>query len=149
MSELANAMDQVRTARWEGWKRMAAKLPDHHVLSVELFRTEANETLAVFTVVKSGRPVQHILRGNAWGTKVRALVPAHHDGSPIRVGPSHHVEAMLLSTLATTEDGEAYSISLGEPPPKQPPDPGIVALGTVMLASAFDVGEQLTGGSST
>lgn len=143
MSELAKAMAQVRNARWEGWQRMAAKLPDHHILAVELFRTEQRDTLAVFTVVKSGKPVQQIVRADPRGTSPKAVIPNPRDRAPIRVGPSHHVEASLPSALDTMDDGgEAHSISLGEPPPKQPPDPGIIALGSVLLQSAFDTGEK-------
>lgn len=148
MSDLQKAVDQVRTARWQAWTRMAKKLPDHHVLSVELFRTEEDETLAVFTVVRDGKPVQEVLRANARGTKVKAVVPKHRHCEPIQVWPSYQVEAVRLEPrpLAATssEDVTADGIALGEPPPKQEPEPGIISLATVMLPSAFDVGERLT-----
>lgn len=152
MSDLQKAAEQVRNARWETWKRMAKKLRDHHVLAVEMFRTENDETLAVYTLVRNGEPVQEVLRANSRGTRVRAVVPKHHHCEPIKVWPEYHVEAVKFEATATatalsaTSFGEviADGIPLGEPPPQQDPEPGIVSLASAMMPSAFDVGERLT-----
>jgi hypothetical protein len=152
MSDLQQAVDQVRNARWEAWKRMAKKLPDRHILSVELFRTEQDETLAVFTVVRNGRPVQEVLRANSRGVGVKAVVfKDQHKCEPIQVWPMHHVEAVKFEALAAapSDDVVANGIPLGEPPPKQDPEPGVISLATVMLPSAFDVGERLTESART
>jgi len=141
MSDLTKAVDQVRAARWEAWEQMASKLRDHHILSIELLRTQQNETLAVFTVVKDGKPVQYVLRGDSSGANLRALVT--HHCPPIKVGPFHHVEALVMAALTSTSDTgvSADSIAMGEPPPKQPPPPEIVSLGSSLLPTAFNLGE--------
>ena len=159
--ELKKAEEQVRQARYESWKRMAQKLENHHILAVEMFRTEDDHTLAVFTVVRDGEPVQEILRANSRGTDVHAVVPKHEgECKPIRwwpFSPFHQVEAMSLMSLmapaaasASGGDGGASpdAIALGEPPPKQDPEPGIVATGTSILPTVFDLGERATGGGS-
>jgi hypothetical protein len=147
MSDLEQAMKQLCEARAEAWGRMARKLPDNHILAVELFRTEQNETLAVFTVVRNGRPVQQVLRADARGANVKAVTPRHRDCKPIKVWPQREIESLRMEavTLAATTTGGATAsgIALGEPPPKHDPEPGIVSLGSVMLPSAFDVGERL------
>ncbi|HEX2689058.1 MAG TPA: hypothetical protein VHN14_20690, partial [Kofleriaceae bacterium] len=74
MSDLSKVVDQVRAARRALWSQMARELPDYHILSVELLRTQGNETLAVFTVVRDRRPVQYVLQGDATGANLRALV---------------------------------------------------------------------------
>jgi len=59
-------------------------------------------------------------------------------------------QAFMAMALAPAEDpADPNIIALGEPPPKQDPPPGIIAVGGVLLASAFDVGEQVpTSGSA-
>ncbi|MBC7976965.1 MAG: hypothetical protein H7138_18470 [Myxococcales bacterium] len=160
MSVSKEQVQQVREARWEEWGRMAKQLPNQHVLSIELLRTANNETLAIFTVVKDRQPVQHVLQGDALGGSVKAFVtPRSKQVAPgcagahvtHAVAPDTHAAPMaapLAASLAaaiTESDAPASadSIALGQPPPKQPPSPGIVALGTVMLASAFNLGEQV------
>ena len=144
MSDLTKAVELVRAARWEGWKQMASKLQDHHILSIELLRTHDNQTLAVFTVVKDRKPVQYVLRGDSSGANLKALVSQHCP--PIKVGPSHHVEALMMTSPTSstgTDDGgvTADSIAMGEPPPKQTPPSAIVSLGSSLLPTAFNLGE--------
>src|SRR5215813_1188643 len=86
--ELKKAEYEVRQARYEAWKRMAKTLPNHHILAVEMFRTENDHTLAVFTLVRDGEPVQEVLRANSRGTNVHAVVPKNEDEcKPIRWWP--------------------------------------------------------------
>src|SRR5262249_35015908 len=86
--ELKKAEYEGRQARYAAWQRMAKTLPNHHILAVEMFRTENDHTLAVFTVVRDGEPVQEILRANSRGTDVHAVVPKHQDEcKPIRWWP--------------------------------------------------------------
>jgi hypothetical protein len=128
---------------------MAAQLPDHHVLAVEMFRVDRNSTVAIFTLVKNGKVVQQVLRGDGRGLNVKPVVSREEHCFPLNLGRSLHVEALLLrGALTTTADGgpEAYAVAIGEPPPKQPPDPGIVAVGGTGLQNAFDTGEIVTGG---
>jgi len=144
MSDLTKAVEQVRAARWEAWRQMASKLQDHHILSIELLRTQQHETLAVFTVVKDRKPVQYVVKGDALGANLKALVTQHCP--PIKVGPSHHVEALMMTapTSSTgTDDGgvTADSIAIGEPPPKQTPPAAILSLGSSLLPTAFNLGE--------
>jgi hypothetical protein len=62
-------------------------------------------------------------------------------------GPGTQRSALMAEAqLRPTEEAvDANAIALGEPPPKDPPPPGITSLASVLLASAFDVGEQLVG----
>ncbi len=186
--DLTKAVDLVRDARAAAWARMATKLPDHHILSVELFRTEQDETLAVFTLVRNGRPVQQILRANSRGVDVKAVIPKpgyQGECPPIEVRPKHHVETVTmdqvilqhvealrlehlrlqgeaapgLAPVAASRiappaapppppvapgDGSANAVALGEPPPKQEPEPGIISVGTAVLPLVFDVAERAT-----
>ena len=147
MSDLKMAVEQVRAARWEAWGRMASKLRDHHILSIELLRTQQNETLAVFTVVKDRKPVQYVLKGDASGANLKALVT--HHCLPSKLGPSHQVEALMMAAPASpmvTQDGDvsADSIAMGEPPPKQDPPLAIVSLGSAVMTTTFNLGEVAT-----
>ena len=141
MTDLTKVVDQVRAARWDTWCRMASKLPDHHILSIELLRTQQNETLGIFTVVQGQQPVQYVLKGDAVGGNLKALVT--HKAPPIKVGAFHQVEALVMAPLPPLADGgaSAENIALGEPPPKQPPTPGVMALGTSLLTTTFNLGE--------
>ena len=143
----------VRAAEWEGYKQLAKRLPDHHVLSVQLIRTRTNETAVVFTVVRNGEPVQSVLMGDARG---RAYPNQYQ---PPRVGddcdpknPNQpRVEALVAPvTGGGTDDGGAVSpdVALGSPPVKQPITPGLVALGTTLLSATFDLGETVESSSN-
>ncbi|HMG55297.1 MAG TPA: hypothetical protein VK601_17490 [Kofleriaceae bacterium] len=149
MSDLTKAVDLVRQARAEWWNSMAAKLPDHHVLAVEMFRVDRDQTLAVFTLVRNGKVVQEVLRGDGRGLNVQPAVQLQHEVIPLHIGRMFHVEAMLLATAAAaTGGGEPYAVAIGEPPPKQPTEPGILAVGGTGMQNVFDTGEFVTGGST-
>jgi hypothetical protein len=134
---VAKEVHDVRLARWEGFKRLAKRLPNHHILSVELVRTRQDETAAVFTVVRNLVPVQHVVMGDAYGR-----VKLAHDGSfkPTSGLASGQPEAITLTEGPTTA-ADPDVIALGQPPGKEPPPPGIVAIGASLLAAAFAVGE--------
>ena len=100
---------QVRIARWHAWDRLAAGLPDGYVLSVELLHSRADQAIAVFTVVTGHKAVQSI------------------------VGDQLQVAAAVTATDPASSD----AVAIGEPPPKQPAEPGLVAQGTSLLATAF------------
>lgn len=68
MSSVTNEqVQQVRRARWEVWRQMAKDMKNHQVLAVELLRTRNDQTVAVFTVVRNGEPVQFVVRGDSRG----------------------------------------------------------------------------------
>lgn len=127
-------VNDVRAAEWEGFQQLAKRLPDHHVLGVNLVRTRTNQTAAVFTVVRAGAPIQCVVMGDAHGK----LLP---DQSVPKLAHAPHAPHALA---AGDGDPSPDGMALGEPPVKQPVTPGLVALGGVLLASAFDVGEQIT-----
>jgi len=144
----------VRMARLADWERMAKELPGgHHILSVELLRTHRNETAIVFTVVHNGRVIQNELRGDANGLNARPIVtkPRGPKGcdDPIPGDQEPRFAAMTIAAPGAPPpppdggDGGpvADSIPLGEPPPKEEPLPGIIALGGSLLGLAFNVGE--------
>ncbi len=47
----------------------------------------------------------------------------------------------MRAAPATEDGGVAYSVAVGDPPPKIPVEPGIVAVGGVGMQSTFDAGE--------
>ncbi|HEX8106477.1 MAG TPA: hypothetical protein VF516_02065 [Kofleriaceae bacterium] len=150
MSELKKAVDLVREARWESWRRLAEKLPDHHVLAVEMYRVDRHTTVSIFTLVRHGKVVQEVLQGDGRGLNVRPVAPHADRCVPLPMGRSFQVESLMMSSpTASTGDGDpvAYSIAYGEPPPKQGTEPGIVASGGVTMANTFDTTELLVGGS--
>ena len=142
MTSVSKEVRDVKIALWEGFQRLARKLPDHHVLAVDLIRTQDDRTAALFTIVKGGVPYQTIVTGDAQGR-----VDPKNCGPRIATDPvARAAMAARLTTADSASDGvTADTIVLGEPPPKQEPaDAVVVSLATVMLASAFNVGEQLT-----
>lgn len=152
----SDPMDEVRMARWAGWRRLARKLPNH-ILSVELLRTERGETAAVFTVARDGKVTQYLVVGDDKG-RVKG---ADHKGFPNRRDEDrrrwreecggHRLALrdesgteMLAFSLVALEDGvDPNAIALGEPPPKDPPPPGVLSLGAALLTTTFDLGEQV------
>lgn len=149
MSDLSKAVDQVRQARWDSWQRMARELPDHHVLAVEMFRVDRNTTVSVFTLVRHGKVVQEVLQGDGRGLNVKPVVPRTAPCAPINLGREFHIDALMapIAPAATTDGGAtAYSIAYGDPPPKQPPEPGVIAVGGTGMQNAFDTGEIVTAG---
>ena len=171
MSKISNdELLKVRLARWEGWKQLAKQLPNHHILSVEMMRTRNDETAAVFTVVRHHQPVQFLVRADSRGrVKASQIDPGCDDQGHVHghdhghgqghshggtEGRGHAVEAVALAApapmaAAAGEDPmDPNAIPLGQPPEKEPPPPGIIALGSALLGTAFDLGEQLPGGGS-
>lgn len=139
---VAKEVHDVRLARWAGFKRLAKRLPNHQILSVELVRTRHDETAAVFTVVKDQEPVQYVVMGDANG-RVRVVEPG-------QLAPASSAGSMDAITLA---DGPVNAadpdvIALGQPPLKEPAPPSIMAVGAGLLSAAFDVGELVQGGST-
>ena len=168
----------VLVARWEGFRTLARKLPDHHVLAVELIRTLNDETVAVFTIVRDGEPVRTVVTGDSRG-RVKSVDCDHHiaqalthalawieaklhpdDGPATQPGaksaPDSGADARMairaavdsggavpLAAMAAPDSGGAdpAAVALGQPPPREPPEPGIIAVGGSLLASAFDVAE--------
>jgi hypothetical protein len=169
MSKISNdELTKVRLARLEGWKQLAKQLPNHHILSVELMRTRNDETAAVFTVVRHHQPVQFLVRADSRG-RVKASQTGlgcddhghghghghDHGGYETKSGhvQGQGVEAVALAATAApmgaAEDtSDPNAIPLGYPPEKEPPPPGILALGSALLGTSFDLGEQLPGGGS-
>jgi len=163
----------ARWAAFERMAR-ETNLPNHHILSIELLRRPHREqTLAVITAVKDRKAVQYVLVADAHGGRPRPVItvepchPPKHatypDASPIHLS-ALNTHAFTLPTpslsgsaaagapvaraamaAATLDDpADPDSIPLGVPPPKEDPPPSIVALGTVLLATTFNLGEQVT-----
>ena len=60
------------------------------------------------------------------------------------------VQAFAATALAAEDDPASPDLMAGNsPPPKQDPPPGIAAVGGVLLATAFDVAENVPAGSTT
>ncbi len=150
MSDLSKAVDLVRQARWDSWRRLAAELPDHHVLAVEMFRVDRNTTVAIYTLVRRGKVVQEVLQGDGRGLNVRPVAPRVEQCTPINLGRQFHIDALMVppppAPDATTGDNgvTAYSIAYGEPPPKQGSEPGVIAVGGTGMQNSFDTGEIVT-----
>jgi hypothetical protein len=155
---------------------MARELPDYHILSVELLRTQGNETLAVFTVVRDRRPVQYVLQGDATGANLRALVWRDRGEDCAMTSPRRPSKGAPRTGV---DQGKRVltGVHLGEPPPKQPPPrgippvmalfapgdgstegivpgeeppiPGIVSLGMSLLTTAFNLGEWAAANGAT
>lgn len=146
MPDLKSAVDLVRAARWESWRKLAQTMPDHHVLAVEMYRVDRNTTVSIFTLVRHGKVVQEVLHGDGRGLNVRPAVSRADNCVPLPIGRSLHVESLMMMAPAASGEGDepvAYSIAYGEPPPKQGTEPGIVAAGGVGMANAFDTTELL------
>ena len=132
---MPNEMHDVLVARWEGFKRLAKKLPDHHILAVELIRTLDDQTVAVFTTVRNGEPVRSVVVGDAHGR----VDPS--DCKPRATETSHAVAPMEMKLALDPPGADPASMALSGPPPHQPSRPGVVAVGAGLLGAAFDVGE--------
>jgi hypothetical protein len=146
----------VKMARWSEWERMAKQLPPgRHILSVELLRSRPNETTVVLTVVHNHRLVQYELRGDIKGRNVKPYVSQQRGPSgcdPQAGDDMPRVEALLAAVILDPGgDGGSTGngIALGEPPPKEDPLPGVLALGTTLLGSTYDLGEQAVNSDNT
>lgn len=149
-------VDAVRMARWEEWQRTAKDMPKgQHILSVELLRVGQEQTAVVLTVARNGKVQQFELRADAKGQNARPVVSRRDPQGcePPRAGdPAPRVAAMAVTEAAVGGgDGGpvADSIPLGEPPPKDPPEPGVISLGSSLLETTFDLGEQVVGSGTT
>ena len=111
---------QMLVARAQVWNQLAATLPDGHVLSIEMIHSQPDQPFAVYTVVEAHQAVQSVV------------------GHP----PS-------VADLIVTGPASAETIALGVPPPKQPPEPGIIAQGTSLLNTAFGPGAPSAHGTPT
>jgi hypothetical protein len=134
-------VDQVRQSWWAGMVELAQKLPNHQVLSVEMLRTPNDETVAVLTVVKDQRPVQYIVRGDARGrVKSQTGEVAHGKHHCAAVG--HQAMALMAPAgSAPTNAADPNLMAISEPPPKQPPTPGVIDLGGALMSVGFGVGD--------
>jgi hypothetical protein len=153
---LSKEVRDVKVARWEGFRRLAKRLPNHHVLSVELLRTRNDETAAVFTIVRDGRPFQTVVMGDAngrvhphdcgprqWMLDMDARDAAAQDAAAQGTEPQAAAMMTAADDAGDTGDAEPDGFAFGGPPPKQPPEPGVIATGTVLLAAAFNLAEQV------
>ena len=124
---LSGALREVAIARWEGVRSLARQLPGRAVLAVELYRTPQDQTLAVFTTVGSGEPVRSAVIGDAHGVVQPAEIQAET------------IERIASGTATPPAPGsvDPSVVALGQPPPRQPPEPGIVAAASDVLATAF------------
>jgi hypothetical protein len=128
----------VKAAQWEGFKRLAKQLPDHHVLAVELIRTSKDQTAAVFTIVRNHEPFQTVVMGDSRGRVDAKNCHFHRDA---------HVEPHAVVELRGAAAGDDIGVvspdgmALGDPPIKVPPSPGAIAVGGALLSVAFDVAE--------
>lgn len=153
MSNVSKEMvDAVRMARWEEWERMAKQMPrGHHILSVELLRVTQNETAVVLTVVHDNRLVQYELRGDAQGGNPRPVISrqrvpaACNEPGFEKILP--HLAGFITRDATGSGDGDpiANGVAIGYPPPKEPPQPGVTALGDSLLITTFNLGEQAIG----
>jgi len=143
---------EFRAAEWDGYRRLAKRLPDHHVLSVQLIRTQTNETAVVFTTVQRGEPVQSVLMGDARGRAYPSQKQPHVD-DPNRPRLAEAMAAPVPMAMAAGVTAGDYgdmspdTIALGQPPIKQPITPGLISLGTTLLSATFDLGEVVESGS--
>lgn len=111
---------QMLSARAEVWNQLAGNLPDGYVLSIEMIHSQPDQPFAVYTVVEGHHVVQSVV-GHA---------------------PS-------AAELIATGPASAEAIALGEPPPKQPPELGIIAQGTSLMNAAFGQGAQSAAGTGS
>jgi hypothetical protein len=139
----------------DSWRRMAADLPDHHVLAVEMFRVDRNTTVSIFTLVRHGKVVQEVLQGDGRGLSVKPVAPRTQPRGepcpPIPLGRQFHIDALMAPAALAPAAGQTgdggitpASIAYGEPPPQDNPRPGVIAVGGTGLQNAFDTGEIVT-----
>jgi hypothetical protein len=153
---LSDPVDEVRMARWAGWRRLARKLPNH-ILSVELIRTERDETAAVFTVSTDGKVKQYLVVGDAKGRvkgadykgfpkrceEDRESWRKESSGQKLALRDERGDQTFAFRVIALEDGVDPNAIALGEPPPKDPPPPGVLSLGAALLTTTFDLGDQV------
>lgn len=156
-------VDAVRMARWYEWERAAAQLPrGQHILAVELLRVGHRQTAVVLTIARNGKVAQFELRADAKGQNARPVVTRRDPGGcddPRPPEPGPRVAALATMDAATASDAPAGlgggdggpvadGITLNSPPDKEPPDPGIIAVGSALLETTFDLGEHVVPGGT-
>jgi len=126
---LAEKVQRVAAARWDGFKALAAALDNRQLLAVEMVRTQSDETVAVFTTVQNGEPVRTVVRGDAHGW----VLPDELDGAG-----GVHVPAMTSLALVDGEDEalDPSAVALGVHPAK-PGAPDVATVAGRLLATAF------------
>jgi len=142
---MSKEAQDVRLALWEGYKRLAKRYPEHHILAVELLRTLDDHTVAVFTVVKDREPVQMIVVGDAQGRVQphdcgpRAWMRAETATTEPR-GMSEGV-AMEAGLTGGDDTAEPAGFASRSPPPQQEPSPGVINVATAALSLVFGVAD--------
>jgi hypothetical protein len=142
-------VDAVRLARLQDWERMATRMPKgQHILSVEMLRAAPNQTAIVLTIARDGKVHQFELVADAKGQNAKPVIT--------RRGRVECDDPKLAEGLAEgpaplaggEEDTVANGVPLNYPPDKEPPDPGVVSLGSSLLETTFDLGEQVAGSNT-
>jgi hypothetical protein len=132
---------------------MAKELPaGRHILSVELLRINREETAVVLTVVHDQRLVQYELRADAAGGNAKPVVTPRQLQAHLEPGKDVAAQFHAMTLAAALEPGDggvALGVALGQPPIKEPPQPGAVALGGALLTTTFNLGEQAIDPGST
>jgi hypothetical protein len=105
-------------------------------LAVELIRTLQDDTVAVFTVVRDGELVKYVVTGDSHG---RVKVQDCYSQQP---GSIQQIAHALAAGVAPPSVDPSI-VAVGDPPPTQPTQPGIVAVGEALLSVAFNTGEHV------
>lgn len=148
-------VDELRMARWREWERMATEMPKgQHILSVEMLRVGAKQTAIVLTIARNGKVHQFELRADDKGQNPKPVVtrrdPRDACDQPKAGDPAPRIAALAVTEgpdpAAGDDDGSvAQGMPLGYPPGKEPVDPGVISLGSSLLETTFDLGEQVAG----
>jgi hypothetical protein len=152
-------VDAVRLARLQEWERMATGMPrGQHILSVEMLRAGPNQTAIVLTIARDGKVHQFELVADAKGQHPRPVITRRGRvdcDDPPKFDPAPRVEAFAVTEGPAPlagggeDDNVATDVPLNYPPDKEPPDPGVISLGSSLLETTFDLGEQVAGGGTT
>jgi len=140
-------VDAVRLARLQDWERMATRMPKgQHILSVEMLRVAPNQTAIVLTIARDGKVHQFELVADAKGQNARPVITRR---GRVECDDPPKALAEGPAPLAGGEDDTvANDVPLNYPPDKEPPDPGVTSLGSSLLETTFDLGEQVAGSST-
>ena len=143
-------VDAVRLARLQEWERMATRMPKgQHILSVEMLRVGSNQTAIVLTIARDGKVHQFELVADAKGQNPRPVITRR---GRVECDDPPKLDALTEgpTPLAGGEDDSvATDVPLNYPPDKEPSDPGVISLGSSLLETTFDLGEQVAGGGTT
>lgn len=128
---LADKVQHVAAARWEGFKSLAAVIGDDRLLAVEMVRTQSDETVAVFTTVQDGEPVRTVVRGDARGWVLPAELDELASDGRARA-PA--ITSALIDGEEDVLDPSALALGVHE---AEPGTPDIASVAGQLLASAF------------